>query len=313
MWTSSIAVAARTAASPPSAPAQSRTSSGRSRLPPAARVAAASAPSSSPWPRLCSRSSSSTSPSRAGSQRLEASSTAVTGGGTAEWRVTRRTPLWIAMIPPARTVQRIRSRPARVHLLRQAARGGEAAHRLGQVGVGLGVAGERAEQRHDAVEPERVEGRERRPGRLGDLEDHQAPAGPQDPGHLAQAAVEVGEVAHAEADRDRVEAAGVVGKAERVGPLEADRRRRRAAAAFSRARSSIGSEKSQPTTWPAGRDPAGQLERQVAGAAADVEGRVARAQLGPVGGALAPAVVQAGGHHRVEQRRSGRRRGRTCG
>ena len=84
MWTSSIAVAARTAASPPSAPAQSRTSSGRSRLPPAASVAAASPPSSSPWPATCSRSSSSTSPSRAGSQRLEASRTAVTGGGTAE-------------------------------------------------------------------------------------------------------------------------------------------------------------------------------------------------------------------------------------
>ena len=45
---------------------------------------------------------------------------------------------------------------------------------------------------------------------------------------------------------------GVVGKLQRVGPLEADRCRRRARAAFSRARSSIGSEKSQPTTWPPG-------------------------------------------------------------
>ena len=35
------------------------------------------------------RSNSSTSPSLAGNQRLEASSTAVTGGGTAEGRVTR--------------------------------------------------------------------------------------------------------------------------------------------------------------------------------------------------------------------------------
>ena len=39
MWTSSIAAAARTAASPPASPAQSRTSIGRSRLPPASRVA----------------------------------------------------------------------------------------------------------------------------------------------------------------------------------------------------------------------------------------------------------------------------------
>ena len=89
MWTSSIAVAARTAASPPFSPAQSRTSIGRSRLPPAASVAAASSPSGSPWPPTASRSRSSTSPSRAGSQRLEASRTAVTGGGTAERRVTR--------------------------------------------------------------------------------------------------------------------------------------------------------------------------------------------------------------------------------
>ncbi len=38
----------------------------------------------SPWPPLSSRSRSSTSPSARGSQRLEASRTAVTGGGTAE-------------------------------------------------------------------------------------------------------------------------------------------------------------------------------------------------------------------------------------
>ena len=49
------------------------------------------------------------------------------------------------------------------------------------------------------------------------------------------------------------------------------------------------------------RDPAGELESQIAGAAADVERGVARPQLGAVGGALAPAMVQAGGHHRIEQ------------
>ena len=51
-------------------------------------VAAASSLSSSPWPAIDSRRRSSTSPRREGSQRLDASRTAVTGGGTAEGRVT---------------------------------------------------------------------------------------------------------------------------------------------------------------------------------------------------------------------------------
>ena len=85
MWTSSIAVAARTDAV---APVLRRRRAG-----PASAAAAcrrrpgsrpASSPSSSPWPPTSPRSRSSTSPRRAGSQRLEASRTAVTGGGTAE-------------------------------------------------------------------------------------------------------------------------------------------------------------------------------------------------------------------------------------
>ena len=86
------------------------------------------------------------------------------------------------------------------------------------------VARDRAQQRHDPVEPQGEEGRERRALGLGDLEDHQAPSGPQDPGQLADAGVEVGEVAHPEADRDRVEGGVVVGQVERVGPLELHRR-----------------------------------------------------------------------------------------
>src|SRR3954471_24270151 len=228
MCTSSIAAAARTTPAPPSGPAQSRTSIGRRRLPPAWSVAAASSPRVSPWPEIDSRSSSSTSPRRAGSQRLEASRTAVTGGGTDEGRV-------IAPGPESRPRAGMdRDDPAgehrvpdpdeagSVHLLGQTARAGEAADRLGQVGVGLRVAGEGAEQGHDAVEPERVEERERRPGRLGDLEDDEAAAGLQHPRHLPQAAVEGGEVADAEADGGSVEALAVVGQLERIGPLEAD-------------------------------------------------------------------------------------------
>ena len=202
MWTSSIAVAARIAASPAPGPALSRTSIGRRRLPPASSVEPASAASVSPWPSSRRRSRSSTASMRAGSQASAASRTRVTGGGTAE-RFTsclgsgprcapaRRerlrpalAPEWMAMIPPASSEVPDPLEPSRRHQLRQALGRREALHRLGQVRVGVAVAGDRAQQRHDPVEPQRVEGRERRPPRLGDLEDHQPAAGLQHPRQL---------------------------------------------------------------------------------------------------------------------------------
>ena len=115
MWTSSIAVAARIAPSPASAPAQTRTSIGRRRLPPAARVAPASAASRSPPSAVSSPSRASTAAIRRGSQVSAASRTRVTGGGTAlrftlagrggaDAGQAGRAPEWIAMMPPASTV-----------------------------------------------------------------------------------------------------------------------------------------------------------------------------------------------------------------
>ena len=49
---------------------------------------------------------------------------------------------------------------------------------------------------------------------------------------------------------------------------------------------------------PLGTDAAGELEGEVAGAAADVERAVSGRELGAVGGALAPAAVEARGHDR---------------
>ena len=129
----------------PSDPAQSRTSSGRSRLPPAARVVAASAASVSPWPALCSRSSVSTSPSRPGSQRLEASRTAVTGGGTADGRRHARRAAVDRDDPAGEDRVADALQAGGVHLRGEAVRIGEAADRLRQVGVGVGVAGEGAQ------------------------------------------------------------------------------------------------------------------------------------------------------------------------
>ena len=105
----------------------------------------------------------------------------------------------------------------------------EALDRARQVGVG--VARRRAaEQRHDPVEPEREERRQRRLRRRRDLEHHDAAARPHDARHLAQARVEVGEVARAEADRGRVERVVRVGQRERVALLPAQARRLRARA-----------------------------------------------------------------------------------
>ena len=115
MWTSSIAVAARIAASPAAGPAQSRTSIGRSRLPPAASVAAASAASGSPWPATSSRRRSSTAAMRArqpAPRRRPAPRHRRRDGlrfigcpvGSTLRRLSRLAPEWIAMIPPASTV-----------------------------------------------------------------------------------------------------------------------------------------------------------------------------------------------------------------
>ena len=80
----------------------------------------------------------------------------------------------------------------------------EAAHAGGEVRVGRAALQHLAEQRHDLVEPQPVERREE-PGRRRDLEDPEPPAGLQHPAELGQRRRQVGDVAHAEADRGRVE------------------------------------------------------------------------------------------------------------
>ncbi len=50
-----------------------------------------------------------------------------------------------------------------------------------------------------------------------------------------------------------------------------------------------------------GTDAPLQLQGHIAGAAGDVERDITWAELGAVGGAVAPAMVHAGGHRRVHQ------------
>ena len=98
-----------------------RTSIGRSRLPPASSVAAASTASASPWPATAAGGADPRPrASRAGSQGLEASSTAVTGGGTAERRVTRQGQAAVDRNDAACEDRvRICSSPAAIHHRRQ--------------------------------------------------------------------------------------------------------------------------------------------------------------------------------------------------
>ena len=133
------------------------------------------------------------------------------------------------------------------------------------------------------VEPERVEGRAAAPRGLRDLEDRRAARpGRSTRAQLAPAALEVGDVADAEADGRRVEGAVLERQREQVAlhPLDP-----RTTLARARARASA-REKSRPVTLPPrlrARD------REVAGAAAGVEHAVARAddRLGARSGASA--------------------------
>src|SRR5205085_10318771 len=75
--------------------------------------------------------------------------------------------------------------PRPLELPSQLLRLGEPAHARRQVAVRLAAAHESAEQRHEPVEPEPVEGREES-ARLRDLEDSDAAPRPEYPPQLAQ-------------------------------------------------------------------------------------------------------------------------------
>src|SRR5918995_6014175 len=243
MCTSSTAVAARTARSPPAGPAHRSTKRGRRRFPPAANVAPASPASVAPCPAVSSPRRRSTAAIPAGSHLPASSSTEVTGGGTVDGRGTVDSPLtdlssrtrWLLLYRamyaaahaavdrddaagqkrPADPLQ-----PGSVHHGGQPFGRGEALHGLRKVGVGVAITRQGAESRHDSVEPQAMKPGERGAARLCDLEDHEAPSLLEGSGHLVHAPLEVGEVPHPEAGRHGVEAGVLVREVEGVGPLE---------------------------------------------------------------------------------------------
>ena len=215
----------RTEAAPPPGPAQSRTSIGRRRLPPAASVAAASAPSGlavtaallaqhRPRPRPSGPAASGSrhrGPPLPEAGRPRAGSPGDAGCGS-------------STIPPARTVYRIPSRPARSIISARPCGAGKLT-----APTPPGRRRPRGRQRSCPAGARcgrtRANRRSRTAARRGlrELEHDQPPPRAQHPRHLLQAPEAIGEVADAEADRGGVEASRVIRKAERIGPLEADR------------------------------------------------------------------------------------------
>ena len=156
----------------------------------------------------------------------------------------------------------------------------------------------------DPVEPDAVEEREGKAGGRGELEDDDPATGPDDPPQLGEPAVEIGEVARAEADGGGVEGVLGVDELQGIAPLEADDDTGGDGAVPcgldpGPGEHSLGEVAADDV--PPGGDAPGELEREVPGPGGDVEDAVAGADLGEVGGALAPAVVQPGGHGGVEE------------
>ena len=143
---------------------------------------------------------------------------------------------------------------------------------------------------HRSVEPGPKEPRQRRALGRGDLEDHDPPPRLGHARHLVQPAVEIGEVARAETDGDRVELSVAVGQIEGVALHPFDLR----GLASRQVEHALGEIEAHH-----GRSAPGQLDGQVAGARGHVEGPRAGADLRAIHGPLAPAVVHARGHHGV--------------
>ena len=184
---------------------------------------------------------------------------------------------------------------------------GKSPHRVGQVGVGVGVAGRRpstgtARSNHSSKNVDSG-------GRCGVVISRTTtrPPGAHDARHLAQALLEVGEVAHAEADRRRVELAVANGSASALAGAH-DHSRPRPQRPRSRLRARelqhlLGEVGAHDLA--AGADPLGELERQVTGPGGDVEHPAAGSQTAPArrraaatGGAAQRSSPSSAGHTR---------------
>ena len=244
-------------------------SSGRRRLPPAA---SASAPTAATMPGCASTTAArrvSTSaryparPSRRSSRRARSPASPFGRGAHGVAEATpdeaRRSSRRAAGIAP-------RSNPRRSISAASSSAPGNRRTLAGRYVYALPPGSTLAEQRHDAVEPEREE-RPQEPARLGDLEDREPAAGPQHAAELARAprsrSATLRTPKPTVAASNAPSSKGSASRSPCTHSTVADLRR---------ARSSIAGEKSRPVTTPP--SPLGG-DREVARAAARVEHAVA--------------------------------------
>ena len=272
MCSSSTAAAAATSRSSASPSAQRNTSIGRSRLPPAASVPPA-------WrgqlgavalghlgePRLGALEQAARAP---------APPAASTAPSCACGASSHRTPCpaWMAMIPPAVSTQRTSSRPAAASARGQLLRARGSGAPSWQVAVGVGVAGHAgraaARRRSNQSRKNHDSG-----GCCGVVISRTTtrPPGRVTRAISAQPAVEVGEVARAEAHRGGVELAVGVGQLERVALHRSSIAGRLVARQLEHP---LGEVEPDDLARPRAR----QLDRQVAGAGGHVERARSRAR-----------------------------------
>src|SRR5262252_2855718 len=180
-------------------------------------------------------------------------------------------------------------------------RGEEAIHRLRQIGVRLAVAAhDGPDPGHDVVEVGAEERRPARQVRLGDLEGDHASARPRHAAHLAQALVEIGEVAEEEGGGDEGEGPGLEGQGEGIRFHEPDAGRRllRAALEARDGQHAVGEVGAHQRAMP--MDLA-QLEREVSRARGEVEARPVRRGNGLARRRPPPRVVHTKGHEPIHE------------
>src|SRR6266852_118959 len=169
----------------------------------------------------------------------------------------------------------------------QLSRLGEGLHRLRQVPVrGCLVAAAQAnDNRHDATEIETVRAHQQATGRRSEFKDDEAPTWAKDPQHLAQRSLSVDEVAQAERDGDGVDAAIRLAEPCNVAQAKLDMRLALAGQLEHRRREV---DADHPAGWSDERE---ELVRELAGAGAEVERRLALAERRAAGSASAPGAV----------------------
>ena len=284
MCRSSTATPAASGCSASSA-ALRKTRAGRSRLPPAASDSfptAATTPEYASTARSSRVSIASRYGSRPGAVRISVSASVIPF-----------TAVWSATIPPAKS--RYPTSPKPSSCAASSSGPGKRRTLAGQIRVRLSAGQQLAQQRHHAVEPERVEPAQRA-ARTRELEDREPATGTQHAPQLCDRSRHVGDVAHAEADRRHIEGRVRKRKCEQVtlNPLE------------------LGRLPARPLEHPRGEvEPRhgcarlGGDDSEVAGAARRIEDTVAGPDDG-AHGCPAPALIQPGGrdpvHHVVDRR-----------